>query len=775
AVASEEPELRAKSFDVFLAAGLDLLADDAIAHWLKFGRPLLDDAGKTLLLEPPAPKTWDAIASELLKRPRLSAASAYADQMVTALSVPPRRHAPQQLPLGGYADVVTRGHVERLLPSQHAFDDLEFLRRYAEGELLYFRREEPPSRNRMEMAIALDQGVRTWGDVRLVLAAAVLALIGRADRKGLRLTIAATSRPGFVEPLGMAAEDLGQLLEASDLSRDPGMALERVLDDPAAAPRDIYLLTHPFALAEDDVRSAALRLAPGDRLFALTLNAKGAAELCEIRHGLPVRLRAFRVDFVAATAPPAAKPPRPRSIEPARWTGHIENDAWPFAFPINGPVAHFDFDHEGTKLFVVYANGMIAMWDLETKRMEILPRPTHQGRILVKWEQILGVRDGFTLLGASGSQLVVVHYDNIARQCLTLPIPGTVPQCRLAPMRGNHAIAVLCDYPPLGFVNVKTVLSFRMGTWKAAPLQSLDFRGDRTLHGARQGPGINTLGTYDIERITGEVMLVPWDPDAEPWKPFAPQTNGKPTFAEPRVVDDVQLAETTVAIASHDSSHQRKVMTIDFFRGPEGDFLRQVVRVDESDGWRRRFRLSHDGRLVAVATRDQVEVLTIDTARRQLQTPTGNGGIAARLWIGPGSFMISCGNRGHSWVMVEWGLHLTVHTESRKASTLSPGFRSVAIQRFVAKVSKMAPIESGVNLSFKELGAMAVTLDAYGQVTLTDHRGDTVFRFHARGASWSAWMPDGTRLDRGNAHQERSTEGASAKMAAALRRAMKGV
>ena len=314
AIDGEEPDIAAESVDLILTDRLDRLTDDELAHWLKFGRGPVGDAGKTLLLEPPEPLTWDAIVAELLTRPRLSTASAYADQMVTALSVPPRRHAPQQLPQGGYADVVTRGHVERLLPSQHAFDDLEFLRRYAEGELLYFRREEPPSRNRMEMAIALDQGVRTWGDVRLVLTAAVLALVGRADRKGLRLTIAATSRPGYVEPLGMSADDLGQLLEMSDLSRDPGMAIERVLDDPASAPRDIYLLTHPFALAEDDVRSAAVRVRPGDRLFALTLNAKGAAELVELRHGLPVRLRAFHVDFVAATAPPASKPRRPRRL-----------------------------------------------------------------------------------------------------------------------------------------------------------------------------------------------------------------------------------------------------------------------------------------------------------------------------------------------------------------------------------------------------------------------------------------------------------------------------
>ncbi len=65
--------------------------------------------------------------------------------------------------------MTTTGNPEQILPSQFALDDLEFLRRFAERELLYFRREEPHSRTREELVVLLDQGVRTWGIVRLVL------------------------------------------------------------------------------------------------------------------------------------------------------------------------------------------------------------------------------------------------------------------------------------------------------------------------------------------------------------------------------------------------------------------------------------------------------------------------------------------------------------------------------------------------------------------------------------------------------------------------------
>ena len=53
--------------------------------------------------------------------------------------------------MGGYADVTTNGPPDRLLPSQFALDEWDFLRRYADHELLYFRREEPHTRTRHEL------------------------------------------------------------------------------------------------------------------------------------------------------------------------------------------------------------------------------------------------------------------------------------------------------------------------------------------------------------------------------------------------------------------------------------------------------------------------------------------------------------------------------------------------------------------------------------------------------------------------------------------------
>src|SRR5207253_6964181 len=138
-----------------------------------------------------------------------------------------RRLAREEIPVGGYADVATHGQVEQILPSQFALDDLEFVRRYAERELLYFRREEPNQRTKQEMVVVLDQGVRTWGEVRLLLSAAVMALARQADRRRIPFLLRCTSMAGgWIDPIQANAEAVAEVLEASDLSPHPGYAPE---------------------------------------------------------------------------------------------------------------------------------------------------------------------------------------------------------------------------------------------------------------------------------------------------------------------------------------------------------------------------------------------------------------------------------------------------------------------------------------------------------------------------------------------------------------------
>ena len=173
--ADSVPPLPAPAFEAAVLQALAPLAPDDLRHWLRHGRGPLREAGARLARALPAgqPRTLGHLLAELTQCRRLAGAVPFVAQLVSALALPPRRLAHRELPLGGYADVATRGHPEQILPSQFVLEDppapgqalapappgrlsLEFIRRYAENELLYFRREEPHARVREVLVLLLD-------------------------------------------------------------------------------------------------------------------------------------------------------------------------------------------------------------------------------------------------------------------------------------------------------------------------------------------------------------------------------------------------------------------------------------------------------------------------------------------------------------------------------------------------------------------------------------------------------------------------------------------
>jgi hypothetical protein len=316
-------------------------------------------------------------------------------------------------------------------------------------------------------------------------------------------------------------------------------------------------------------------------------------------------------------------------------------------------------------------------------------------------------------------------------------------------------------------------------TWKPAGPEFM-FAGDRTLHPARPAPALNTLGTYSVDAATGMIRLEGWDRNSSPWNPFTPRTDGQPTYREARTIADVQLAAETVAIESYETRRHDKSWTVDFFRGPNGDFIRQIPKLVAAG--RPQVQLSPDGRLVAVSVLHQVEVQTVDDPRRLLLTPTDARRQALKsLFLGENGFAISTGRKGCTWHLVNWSGPLTVHTETRKTAMFISGFNNREFERFIAARPTAAKSAVAVDASdparafgFGTAGKMDLHLDRTGQVTIRDGEGKLVLVFYSRGESWSAWMPDGTRLGRGGAHLWRSSPNAAAKMGAALRAAKGG-
>ena len=194
---AEVPPLAPLRFEALVRKALEQLSPGDIRHWLRHGRGPVGDVGDSVA------RLWTRDFAEILnglsQRPRLAGAMSLVERLSGALTLPPRRLAHAQQPTGGYADITTRGQLEQLLPAQFVLDDIEFLRRFAARELLYYDREAPRAPTAEELLIVLDQGVRTWGDVRLVLTAASLALLRRANRRGTptRLVSTATGWPNL--------------------------------------------------------------------------------------------------------------------------------------------------------------------------------------------------------------------------------------------------------------------------------------------------------------------------------------------------------------------------------------------------------------------------------------------------------------------------------------------------------------------------------------------------------------------------------------------------
>ncbi len=423
---AEQPALEPSEFQTRIVDELDKLSDEAVRHWLKHGRAPVEAIDDRLVPVPPL--GLPGYLSEVEQRPRLAGVTRVVSRLEGALSLPPRRLDRSELQIDGYSDLTTRGSPEQILPIQFALEDEEFLRRFAERELLYFHRDAPRQPAVEELVLLLDQGVRTWGDVRLVLAGAAMALGRQADRRRIPTKIMTTGdgrEP--VDLSGLGREALAELLESSDMSPQPGAMLDRLLRSGAAGSRDVVLLTHPRSLAEPEVADAARRVAEGagTRLFAVSVDSGGEVELSELRRGWPVKLGRSRVDLGTLAEPMRPVSASMRLAKAKPWAGDLDPIPFPFACGIldrinalHGELCrHIDFDEAGGRILVAGRHGLLFTAAIDGSEAEILPRPIIEGEVMRPVRTVIGVAGGFVLVGSRKGSPVLAHYDFPTRSC----------------------------------------------------------------------------------------------------------------------------------------------------------------------------------------------------------------------------------------------------------------------------------------------------------------------------------------------------------------------
>jgi hypothetical protein len=783
--AVERAPLGPVAFERTVLSALGAYSDQELTSWFRSGRGPVKGAGDALgrgAADLPRPTLAGALAI-LLDRPRLAGARRLVGQLVSAPALPPRRLARPELPVGGYADVATRGQLGQIVPSQFALDEEDFFRRFAERELLYFRREEPHAHAKLELVALLDQGVRTWGDVRLVLAAALLALGKQADRQGARFLLAATSSGGeLTDPLEAGSEALAELVEASDLSPNPGLALERVLEQPAALARDVVLLTHPRNLRESDVAAAARRAAPDVRLFGVALDGAGEADLCELRHGTPVRLRHFRVDLAEPIAPTPAERPRPAE-DPDAWHGAIEPVGFPFRFGIGSRIGkdHFDFDAAGEWLLTASKHGMLHAWKLEDNRVEILPRGMVGGRLLRDVEAVVGVAGGFAVIGKIGGRFVLMHYDLAAQTCKAHPL------CKALP--GSWSWHYAAEYYAVVGWSSKAwgvALDLTTGAQFLPHEDEAQESRAKEAYAAWQRTGLSAgrLPVRSVPPPAGEEDALPYlylDPHTGKvyvrgvgfsWPPFVPLVDGRPAL-KGATAGEGQWRGNTLALAVDGPGSRKHEKTVYLFRGVKGSGLGTLLLAGPGFG----FVLSRDGNLLARHIEGcRVEITaTAGAAGAPFRTVKGEFSPQRGFLLGDRWLLVRSG-RGYCFLLrwdratfevcasrrnmaafldEEFGRRSTWYRGTPGTTAGLPGFLKYDPERFTVGAE----------------GPVVVAGDRYGQVAVFDRRQRLVCMFFTLRQRFAAWMPDGSRLGPGRLTGSADSAAAAHQFYEALREA----
>ncbi|MBO0697936.1 MAG: hypothetical protein J2P46_06065, partial [Zavarzinella sp.] len=744
----EVPGLAARAFHDRVAARLRGLTDFEVRHWLRHGIGPQDLPGEQLSreLEQKPPTMGEFLDLAVKERTRLGASLPLVRHFVSALTLPPRKHNPPQLPIGGYADVTTRGDPARLLPSQFALDPDEFVRRFAEHELLFFRREDPHERRKEHLALVVDQGVLTWGPVRLALGAAVLAFGRLAARRGLTFSVRCGSTPAerFTPPAG-DPKRFGEVLEASDLHSHPGHALAEEVLDPGAPERDIVLLTHPRVLREDEIRRLAKVLAAGCRLFALTATEDGQVELARLGDGGAVPVSRFRVEFTA----PFPAPAKPIAIEApprAAWSGDIEPIPFPFRFGLTNRVIELAFDAAGERLAAVTVHGMLHVWTLGDGTVEVLPRGASEGQVVKDVQQVMGVENGFVVGGRLGPARVVVHYDWPTRTATLhtlFPDAGELPSGTFHAFPQLHSVAVQVGsecraidlgtgarYPdpfPARGVSSRAQMA-------AAEAQQLELQRPRL---PSRDLGLASIDLNRVKPPTGPFVTL--EPDAgrvrvyleQTFIAFVPTSDGRPRLKGGKLFES-QHAGNTLAILAGDYS--RKSWTLHDL-GEEG---RTLAEYPTQSKWERVARLSPDGELFARQTGSGVLTVTTPTdGRPLLVTEPGRCHSNLDVRLGYRCLGIGLGPRG---CLLDWTAGpLRIRDDVAPADD----FGRRATNRLYRGQGTFSPTTGRFAGMFR-FTHWEVGLDMFGQIAIV-RDGAVACMFMYRRGKLAAWTPDGMR------------------------------
>jgi hypothetical protein len=170
-----------------------------------------------------------SIFDQLLQDPKTAGIARLAKRLVATLNIPMHNQDSSDQRIGGISDITNRGHYDKLLLSELAYDDDLLMARLVNNEALYFRREQPPKHPKLQRIILMDATLKMWGTSRVFAVAAGLA--GAQNNKhSVLLQSYSLGGSNFIAVNLNTTSGVIQALENLDHALHCGSSLESVID-----------------------------------------------------------------------------------------------------------------------------------------------------------------------------------------------------------------------------------------------------------------------------------------------------------------------------------------------------------------------------------------------------------------------------------------------------------------------------------------------------------------------------------------------------------------
>jgi hypothetical protein len=456
----------------------------------------------------------------------------------------------------------------------------------------------------------------------------------------------------------------------------------------------------------------------------------------------------------------------------------------PFPFS-NGPIHKIlaaGFDADSRFLLVVTQRGYLHLWDLESGKVQILPRALLEGQAVTDVHAILGVCGGFVVAGQHNYKLIAAHFDIDGRRVrlhhLGLAAKGTA---RWYSFPGLNAIAVR-DGEHCRGLELDSGGRFDQGSasgqhprayaayYKALEQELPSPRIPTRLH--EFGRSVAPVSDLHLlhHRASGVIRIC----SGAKSRTVHSKADGKNLFEGVAILQAL-FAGRTLAIRSaqlsmrdprwHLIDVEETSNKIELVAGPKND----------SDS-----TLSLDGRCFAHALQSgRIAVhRCVDGGPQVLVTAPGRHHNNLRVYLGKMSMYIANGHKRHH---LHWHDGSLSHwydrqkpANSQRVTTLVKNYMDTADHWVVDQPGRKHPLAAYDPDRFVTIasGAIDVLIDATGQIIVFDpHRKQLVCIFKVRRKNLAAWMPDGTRYGPADMIGGPATPDALQRIGAALKQA----